>query len=112
MMSVSEAEELFKEHSLYSVRKIDLNLFRVVCFDGMFNPIKTYHVRRGRERKLFCDCPASKNPICRHRRILLIFEQKMRVNKGWFLDYDKLLWEPPMTWPMAREYHRVMLKDY
>lgn len=99
------------EGSLYTVRRGPSG-FVIVKFDDFFNPIETYHMRRGRRRVLSCDCPQSREHKCKHRTMLLIFEEKQRVHRGWFFDWDDHSWEPPLTWPISQSEIRIRLRDY
>src|SRR5258707_8504084 len=97
------------EGSLYTVFR-DRDKFVLVKFDDWFNPLKWYSVKRLRNRWMHCECPEKDQPMCKHRRILLLFEQKMRVGKGWFYDWDDHSWEPPLTWPISQQNWRVRLR--
>ncbi len=95
---------------LYTVKSRVKNHFTVTKFNEFFWPIKTYHVRRGRRRWMLCECPDKIKPMCKHRRLIQIFEKGGWVNKGWFFDWVDQSWEPPLTWPIHRTVDRVRLK--
>lgn len=78
--------------------KTEQGIIRVTKFDELFNPIVSYHIfRLSKGEHLGCTCPAGWKPGCRHRIILDSFRQFNRINTGWFLNYDNMAWEPPIS---------------
>lgn len=80
---------------LYTVRETAEG-FRVVKFDKWFNVTRVYELRSTRV-SLSCSCFQAKQPDCRHRKIVRLFERKKFINLGWFYDYDRGTWQQPIS---------------
>jgi hypothetical protein len=79
--------------NIYTVRTLGRDKFRVVKFDGGLQVQAVYEL----ENKA-CSCPQSRERKlpCRHSAIAQYFKASDRLNSGWFLDYDRLTWIPPI----------------
>lgn len=93
--------------TLYSVRRLDNNAYRITKFDGHFNVLKHYGVfEYKRLVKYLCTCPAGENlDECKHKHMLRKFIAEHKVDTGWFYDFDAQSWERPANDPL-----RIMLQ--
>lgn len=102
---------MLNETTLYTVRRTS-DRFCVVKFDFLFNVERVLNVTRNRRRILYCDCERHNEFKCKHRRLVLMFEEHRKVNKGWFYNWDDHSWEPPLTWPISRSQNLIRVRKY
>lgn len=55
-----------------------------------------YKVRKTNDKLSACDCWAGQK-WCRHKQIIVIFQQHQRVGKGWLYNFDKKKWIEPIA---------------
>lgn len=88
------------ERALYTVR-IEKTNYRVVRFDGYFNPLRYYYVfEKKTPRQYGCTCQNGERIDCIHRLIVRKFQQENRVDRGWFWDHEHEVWERPLNDPI------------
>lgn len=87
-----------KANELYNIRRLNQWQYRIVKFDDDFNVIEQY-VMTERSAGGFVDCPCKeglRHNTCRHRTMLDFFRQVKKVDTGWFYDYGRNKWVPPI----------------
>ena len=84
--------------SLYSVRQLDVHIYRMVKFDYDFNVQTIYAIYKTKEWG--CSCFQHDKPSCRHRQMISLFISENKVNSGWFFDYERKVWERPLNDPV------------
>lgn len=96
--------------NLYTVRKHG-SFYVVTKFDELLNVEAVYTLYRVRSGRLHCPCFQYERGggMCRHREIISIFVKMLKVNKGWFYDYDNCTWEEPIAVQQQRKNLRRLL---
>ena len=67
----------------------------MVKFDNLYNVEAIYYIRMSRGR-YYCNCPAYKQPTCKHRDMIHTFMDNKAVDSGKFLHYDTGEWIAPL----------------
>lgn len=71
--------------------------YRVVKFDGLFNVESVYQVLGSNGGTVSCPCFQGKFGRCRHRPLVILFEETNRINKRWFFDWELKVWYMPIN---------------
>lgn len=93
-------------NELYTVRSA-LGGYRIIKFDFLLNVECVYWIAKGRT----CDCFRAKEFSCKHRRMLALFLEYERVNKGYFYCYDTEEWQLPLTEQYKRVRNRFKIQS-
>lgn len=92
-----------KQQIIYSVNKgKNVGAFVVGKLTEEFEVLATYYISESEAGGLTCSCPARKD-WCRHCEILRKFQAEEKVGSGWFYNFDKGAWLPPLTSPHTEE---------
>ncbi|HEY1249105.1 MAG TPA: hypothetical protein VGE97_08970 [Nitrososphaera sp.] len=71
--------------------------YRIVKFNDLMWVESVYYITYKRGR-FYCPCEQGrKNPNCRHRDMIPIFNTHKAVNSGKFYCYEEDKWFPPVT---------------
>lgn len=78
------------KNNQYLVERVPTG-YKVSKCDEDFNLLETYTVIDQKSHR-YCDCPNTMASICRHMKMVDIFNKKRAVGKGMFYCYDTGEW--------------------